>query len=79
MSIRKLKNNIDVLKMYDSIADLSGDVRYLEDQICEYDAFVSEKIGDLDYLSRSETHLARYSNNIDSKCDLIIAKLYTAS
>lgn len=38
--------------------------------------FISDHLNDFDYLSKSETHLRKLSENIDSKCDQIVVKLY---
>lgn len=52
------------------------DVKYIDEQFTEYKSFVSDHLNDLDYLSKSETQLRKYSENIDSKCDQIIVKFY---
>lgn len=76
MSNRKITNYIDILKEYSKIVDVSEEVQYIEKQLKEYRDFVSEKVGDLDYLAKSETHLRKYADNISSKCDYIILQLY---
>lgn len=77
MATRKLTNCINILWEYSKILDISEEIRYIEDQIKGYRDFVSVKVGDLDYLSKSETHLRKYAENINSKCDFIISQLYT--
>lgn len=77
MTTRKLRNAVDILRAYSKKLDIIGEVKYIEDQIKGYSDFVSVKVGDLDYLSKSETHLRMYAENINSKCDYIILKLYT--
>lgn len=76
MSSRKITNSIDILKNYSKVIDISEDVQYIEKEFKEYKDFVSQKVGDLDYLEKSESHLRKYSDNINSKCDYVIQKLY---
>lgn len=76
MSTRKLSNGISVLQAYSKRVDIDEEVKYIEDQIRGYNDLVSVKVGDLDYLSKSESHLRMYAENINSKCDYIIMKLY---
>lgn len=77
MTIRKLKNCVNVLRGYSKKLDITDDVNYLDDQIRGYNDFVSVKVGDLDYLAKSESHLRLYAENIIGKCDYIILQLYT--
>ena len=77
MSTRKLSNGIDVLREYGKSIDISAEVEYIAEQVRGYNDLVSVKINDLDYLSKSESHLRMYAENINSKCDYIIMKLYT--
>lgn len=77
MTIRKLKNATHVLNEYSKILSIEEDVKYIDEQIRGYNDFVSAKVGDIDYLAKSEVHLRKYADNIDSKCDLIIVGLYT--
>ncbi len=77
MTIRKLKNSINVLNEYSKKIEIKDEVHYIEEQVKGYDDFVSVHISDLDYLSKSETHLRKYAENINSKCEYIILKLYT--
>lgn len=77
MTTRKLKNAIEILHAYSKLFDIAKDVSYIEEQLREYDDCVSVKVGDLDYLSKSESHLRMFAENINSKCDHIILQLYT--
>lgn len=76
ISVRKLSNCIDILKMYGDEFGFKEEIRYIESELKQYKEFVSEHLTDYDYLSKSENQLRRYSENIDSKCDQIIIKLY---
>ena len=76
MSTRKLSNCVTVLREYGKCIDISADVEYIADQVRGYNDLVSSKFHDLDYLSKSENHLRMYAENINSKCDYIIMKLY---
>lgn len=76
IAIRKLHNCINILKEYSNISNISNDVDYIEEQYKSYNDFVSEHPDDLDYLSKSEIHLKKYAENIDSKCDQLLLKLY---
>lgn len=76
MNTRKINNCVTVLKEYSEIFDIKDEINYISEQVNSYRNFVSVKINDLDYLSKSETHLRMLSKNINSKCDYIILKLY---
>lgn len=78
MMCRKLSNCIDVLKEYNDSFDIQGDIDYLYSQYKEYNDFVSEKLIKVDELNTSESQLKlkKYSENIDSRCDRILATLY---
>lgn len=77
MTIRKLNNSIDILAQYSKKINIADDLEYIREQVLGYNNCVSEKVGDLDYLSKSEAHLRMYAENINSKCDHIILQLYT--
>jgi len=62
--------------MYGDEFGFKEEIRYIESELKQYKEFVSEHLTDYDYLSKSENQLRRYSDNIDSKCDQIIIKLY---
>lgn len=77
MNTRKLKNCIEILKEYSKFINVKDEITYIDERVKEYKEFVSEKVGDLDYLKKSETSLRRYAENIDSKCDSIVLKIYS--
>ena len=77
MTTRKLKNSINVLNEYSKKIEIKDEVHYIEEQVKGYDNLVSVHITDLDYLSKSEIDLRRYAENINSKCEYLILKLYT--
>ena len=64
------------MKKYGEDFGFKDDIDYLEKETINYKTFVSEHISNMEYLEESESQLRRYSANIDSKCDQIIAKLY---
>lgn len=72
---RSLSNAIGLLQKYAKELRFVEDANYIESQFKEYRSFVSEHIEDIDYLSKSETTMRKYSENIDNKCDLIIMEL----
>lgn len=73
---RKLANCLNVLEEYGKQLGFQEDVKYIEEQFSQYKVFVSEHLNDFEYLGKSETHLRKFLENIDSKCDLIVVKLY---
>ncbi|MCM1363699.1 MAG: hypothetical protein NC215_01815 [Ruminococcus sp.] len=77
MTIRMIKNCTAVLQEYSEYINIKNEVAYINEQVRGYNDFVSVKVGDLDYLSKSESHLRLYSENINSKCDRIILNLFT--
>ena len=76
MTFRSLSNAINVLKKYGGELGFKKDAEYVEKEFKEYREFVSEHLTDVDYLSKSESTLRKYSENINNKCDLIIWGLY---
>lgn len=76
VSTRKLNNCITVLKYYSQIIDISEGLNYIDKEVKNYRDFVSDKVGDLDYLQKSEIQLIKYAENINSKCDYIVVELY---
>ena len=76
ISQRKLANCLNVLVEYGKQLGFQDDVKYIDEEFSRYKTFVSEHLNDLEYLSKSETHLRKYLENIDSKCDQIVVKLY---
>ncbi len=73
---RKIANCLTVLKDYSTQFNFKDELKYLNTQFDEYRTFVSDKLSDFDYLKKSETHLKKLSQNIDSKCDQIVVKFY---
>lgn len=76
ISQRKFANCLSVLGEYGKQLEFEDDVKYIDEQFAEYKSFVSDHLNDFDYLSKSEAHLRKLSENIDSKCDQIIVKFY---
>ena len=76
LNTRKINNCVTLLKEYSNIIDIKEEIDYISDQLTEYREFISEKTGDIEYLKKSETHLRKLSDNINTKCDFIILKLY---
>lgn len=73
---RKLANYLNVLGEYGKQLGFQDDVTYIDEQFSQYRLFVSDHLNDFEYLSKSETHLRKFLENIDSKCDQIVVKLY---
>lgn len=73
---RKISNCINVMQQYSKTLGFEDDVKYIENEFKEYKEMVSEHIEDLDYLSKTESRFRKFSENIDSKCDVIILSLY---
>lgn len=76
LACRKLNNCISILKEYATKLNILAEVDYIDNQFKEYNDFISQHPDDLDYLSKSEIVLKKYSENIDTKCDHIILKLF---
>lgn len=73
---RSLSNNIDMLKRYGELLGFKDGAEYIAKEFKDYREFVSEHIEDVEYLSKSETTLKKYAENIDAKCDWIVMELY---
>ena len=76
IAVRKLSNCVEALKSYGDDLGFKEEVVYIAENVKQYKEFVSEHLTDYEYLAKSESQLRRYSENIDSKCDQIIIKLY---
>lgn len=73
---RSLNNKIGVLLKYSDKFGFSEDANLLKNAFQDYQEFVGEHISDLEYLKKSIADLARYSENISFRCDMIRLKLY---
>lgn len=76
MTCRKLSNYIDILRKYQDICAIKAEVEYLSREVSAYDTLVSDNIKDMKYLSKSGNALRRHAENIESKCNSIVARLY---
>lgn len=76
ISLKKISNCLTVLKDYSKQFGFVSEAEYIEGEYKKFNDLFSENPNDLDYLSKSERLLKNYAENIDSKCDQIIAKLY---
>jgi lipopolysaccharide export LptBFGC system permease protein LptF len=73
---RKIANCISILVEYSKVLGFQDEAQYIASEFKEYKTLVSDYIEDFDYLSKSESRLRKFSENIDSKCDGIIVSLY---
>lgn len=73
---RKIKNYISILKEYSKTLGFEKEINYVEQEYNNYYEFVSDKLSDMDYLSKSTSQLNKHAENIDSKCESIIMGLY---
>lgn len=77
MACRKLSNCIDLLKdEYAGCFNFQEEADYIYYEYKQYNELVSEHITDLEYLSKSENILRKHAENINSKCDRVLAKIY---
>lgn len=73
---RKISNYINVLKDHGKVLHFYTEITYIETEFSKYKEKVGEHIGDLDYLSKTESEFRRIADNIDSKCESIIILFY---
>lgn len=73
---RKVSNCLSVLSDYSKKFKFKVEFEYIQSQFNDYKATTGENISDLEYLSKSDMVFRRISDNIDSKCEEIIKKLY---
>ncbi len=76
ISQRKLANCLTVLEEYGKQFGFQDDVKYISEQFGQYKTLISDHLNDFDYLNKSEAHLRKLSENIDSKCDQIVVSFY---
>lgn len=73
---RKINNCLSVLAEYGKTLKFEDEFKYIQSEFEVYKYRMGEHINDLEYLSKSENEFKRTAENIDSKCDYIILKLY---
>lgn len=73
---RKINNYISILEEYAKTLKFKKEIKYIHAEFNTYKDRVGEHINDLDYLAKSEDEFKRIAENIDSKCEYIILKLY---
>lgn len=76
MLARKMSNCISAMKTYGDKLDFAKDADYIETEFKRYREFVSEHISDSVYLMKSDSTFQMHAENISSKCESIISKLY---
>jgi len=76
MQYRALNNSINILKEYGQDLRFEEDAIYIEKEFKDHREFVSEHLADMHYLSQSVSTLRKHSENISSKCDFIVFRLY---
>ena len=73
---RKISNYLTILEEYAKTLGFSDELKYIDSEFCKYKETVGDHIADLEYLSKTESEFRRIAENIDSKCEAIILKLY---
>lgn len=73
---RRISNCISILLRYGDKLEFAEDAKYIDKEFKDYKELVSEHIEDFEYLRKSESTLMKYAENINSKCDQIILKMY---
>ncbi|WP_462282193.1 flagellar motor protein MotB [Ruminococcus champanellensis] len=73
---RKINNYITILKEYARQLKIKEEVDYISKEFTDYNEFIGDHIKDFDYLEKSEKELLKHSENIDTKCEFIILKIY---
>lgn len=73
---RKVNNYISILKDYSNELKFDEEIKYIENEFIQYKEKTGAHIEDLDYLSKTEDEFRKNAENIDTKCENIILKLY---
>lgn len=73
---RKIQNYLTILQEYSKSLDIEEEIKYIQTEFSNYKDKVGDHIKDFEYLSKSEKEFLKHSENIDTKCEFIILKLY---
>lgn len=74
---RKLSNSIRNLTTYGTKLGFKVESEYIRNEFDQYRRLVDENLPDFVELAKLKTALKMHAENIDSKCDEIITKLYS--
>jgi|GEM_PF-1171983 hypothetical protein len=73
---RKIGNYINILSEYSKPLNIEEEIEYIKNEFLSYKEKIGDHIKDFEYLSKSDKELLKHSENIDTKCEYIILKLY---
>lgn len=73
---RKIGNYINILLEYSKSLNIEEETKYIKNEFAFYKEKIGDHIKDFEYLSKSHKELLKHSENIDTKCEYIILKLY---
>lgn len=76
MTNKRLKNLIEILKKYGKKFKFEAEANYIDENFKHYRDHVDSLIMDLGTLAATKTILQKWADNIDSKCEEVISKLY---
>lgn len=77
MTNRKLNNSISYLVVYGEKLGFTNEADYIKTQFSTYRSLIDENINDFSELAKLKTRFKKHAENIDSKCDEIVVKLYS--
>ena len=75
MRNRQIQNQLGILKSCAGKFGIAKDIEFLQEQFSEYSKVIGEHIHDIDYLSKSETVLARPIKNMSNRIYDLMLKL----
>lgn len=76
LNIRHIRSKIDVLKQYAEKYGYQKVIEDLENNFDSYQNLMAIHYADIDYLKKSTEEIAKWMQNIDSRCDQLRLKLY---
>ena len=76
LNIRHIRSKIDVLKQYAEKYGYRKEIEDLEKNFDSYQSLMDNHYTDIGYLRKSADEIAKWMQNIDSRCDQLRLKLY---
>ena len=73
---RKMSNYLQILQGYAKSLGFLSELKYIRTEFEKYRQKTGDHIADLEYLSKTESEFRKIAENIDTKCESIILKLY---
>lgn len=78
LKIRRIRNKIDILGKYSALFNYQQELNEIKKNFEKYEETVDEHQNDVNHLKQCTSEFCKWMDNINSRCDELIYKLYPA-